>query len=85
MIWFHFHSIELVLGHPTHFLSPFDHGWNQKFQGKRVSEGEYDGLDSGEGVASGVVNEVGYAEPNQESGDDARDAWLHWFGLDLLG
>jgi len=60
-------------------LGPFDHDWNQKFQGQRVSEGEYDGLDSVEGVASGVVNEVGYAEPNQETGDDADEALVHAF------
>ena len=58
-------------------MSPFDHGWNQKFQGQRVSEGEYDGLDSVEGVASGVVNEIGYAEPNQESGDEADEDLVH--------
>jgi hypothetical protein len=60
-------------------LGPFDHGWNQKFQGQRVSEGDDDGLDSVEGVASGVVNEVGYAEPNQETGDDADENLVYAF------
>jgi len=36
-------------------------------------------LDSVEGVASGVVNEVGYAEPNQESGDEADEDLVHAF------
>ncbi len=68
-----------VFRNPTHFLGPFDDAWNQKFQGQRVSEGEYDGLDSVEGVARGVVNEVGYAKPNQESGDDADENLVYAF------